>query len=75
VKKEAEDEIKNKYEIEEDDEDYYKFYDYENEDLNQLSTDELKKRKEEMERLYVKNAVLPGDENFKYDIRVKYKYK
>jgi hypothetical protein len=28
-----------------------------------------------MERLYVKNAVLPGDQNFKYDIRVIYELK
>ena len=70
VKKEAEEEIRNKDDIEEDDEDYYKFYDYDNEDLKHLTTDELKKRKEEMERLYSKNAILPGDQNFKYDIRV-----
>ncbi len=53
-----------------DNKDYYKFYDYHNEDLNQLQTEELKKRKEEMDKLYQKNAVLPGDENFQYDIRV-----
>jgi len=54
----------------EEDEDYYKFYDYEKEDLNKLNLDELKMRKEEMEVLYKKNAVLPGDDNFVFDVRV-----
>ena len=54
----------------EEEEDYYKFYDYENEDLNKLNLDELKSRKDEMEVLYKKNAVLPGDDNFVFDVRV-----
>ena len=32
--------------------------------------DELKSRKDEMEVLYKKNAVLPGDDNFVFDVRV-----
>jgi len=55
----------------EEDEDYYKFYDYDNEDLNKLNLEELKLRKDEMESLYKKNAVLPGDENFVFDVRVR----
>ena len=54
----------------EEDEDYYKFYDYENEDLNKLNLDELKSRKDEMDVLYKKNAVLPGADNFVFDVRV-----
>jgi hypothetical protein len=53
-----------------DDEDYYKFYDYQNEDLNRLETDELKRRKNEMEKLYQKNAILPSNGEFVYDVRV-----
>lgn len=55
----------------EEDEDYYKFYDYENEDLNKLNLEELKLRKDEMESLYKKNAVMPGDQNFVFDVRVR----
>jgi hypothetical protein len=60
-----------KQEAEDDeDEDYYKYYDYNNEDLNQLETDELKKRKGEMDKLYEKNAIKPENDDFVYDIRV-----
>jgi hypothetical protein len=38
--------------------------------LNELTTEELKKRKEEMDKLYQKNALMPGDEGFEYDVRV-----
>jgi hypothetical protein len=58
-------------EIKEEDEceDYYQFYNYECEDLNKLNTDELNKRKDEMEKLYTKNAILPNSENFVFDVR------
>ncbi len=69
VKEDGIEEDKNKNDYE-DEEDYYKFYDYQNEDLNQLEVDELKRRKDEMDKLYQKNAVLPGDQNFQYDVRV-----
>lgn len=58
-------------ELDDEEEDYYKFFDYENEDLNKLDTSELKKRKDQMEKLYEKNAVLPGDEKFVFDVRVR----
>lgn len=68
-------ENKNKVEIneldDEENEDYYKFFDYDNEDLNKLEHDELQKRKDQMEKLYSKNAVAPGDENFVFDVRVR----
>jgi hypothetical protein len=54
----------------EEDADYYKFFDYENEDLNKLDNDELRKRKDQMEKLYEKNAIQPGDDNFVFDVRV-----
>jgi centrosomal protein CEP19 len=60
-------------ELDDEEEDYYKFFDYDKEDLNKLETEELKKRKEEMDKLYNKNAVLPGDENFVFDVRVRKK--
>ncbi len=53
-----------------EDENYYKFFDYENEDLNKLENEELNKRKEEMEKLYSKNSVKMGDDDFVYDVRV-----
>lgn len=58
-------------ELEEDD-DYYKFFDYDKEDLNRLSAEDLKTRKDAMEKLYQKNAVLPGDDGFQFDVRVCY---
>jgi hypothetical protein len=58
-------------ELDDEEEDYYKFFDYENEDLNKLDTSELRKRKDQMEKLYEKNAVLPGDEKFVFDVRVR----
>ena len=58
-------------ELDDEDEDYYKFFDFENEDLNKLDNDELKKRKDQMEKLYNKNAVLPGDKEFIFDVRVR----
>jgi centrosomal protein CEP19 len=58
-------------ELEDEDDDYYKFFDYENEDLNKLNDEELKKRKDQMEKLYEKNKVNPGDENYVFDVRVK----
>lgn len=61
----------NELEDDEENEDYYKFYDYDNEDLNKLDDDELKTRKNEMEVLYKKNAVLPNDEKFVFDVRVR----
>jgi hypothetical protein len=61
----------NELDDEEEEEDYYKFFDYENEDLNKLDTSELKKRKDQMEKLYEKNAVLPGDDKFVFDVRVR----
>ncbi len=55
---------------EDDEEDYYKYFDYENEDLNKLDNDELKKHKDFMEKEYLKNAVQPDDENFIYNKEV-----
>jgi hypothetical protein len=60
------------YQNDEEDEDYYKYYDYHNENLNELQTEELNRRKNEMDKLYQKNAVLPGSGEFVYDIRVHY---
>lgn len=48
---------------------YYKFYDFHNEDLNKLNDNELKKRKNEMDLLYNKHAILPGQEGFVFDVR------
>ncbi len=59
-------------EIDDEEDDYYKFFDYENENLNKLDNEQLNKRKDAMEKLYNKNAVLPGDENFIFDVRVIY---
>jgi hypothetical protein len=58
---------------EEDEEDYYKYFDYENEDLNKLDNQELKKHKDNMEKDYSKNAVLPGDKEFVYNKEVEFK--
>ena len=54
---------------EEYDVNYYKYYDFENEDLNRLNDDDLKKRKNEMDVLYNKNAILPGNDKFVFDVR------
>jgi hypothetical protein len=35
-----------------------------NEDLNKLESSQLQKRKDVMEKLYSKNAILPGDQEF-----------
>jgi hypothetical protein len=56
----------------EEEEDYYKFFDYDNEDLNKLESSQLQKRKDVMEKLYSKNAILPGDQEFVFDLRVIY---
>lgn len=53
----------------EQDIDYYKYYDFENENLNKLNDSELKRRKNEMDHLYNKNAILPGQEGFVFDVR------
>lgn len=58
-------------ELDDEDEDYYKFFDYEKEDLNKLDSDQLQKRKDAMEKLYSKNAVLPNDDKFVFDVRVR----
>lgn len=42
------------------------------EDLNKLTTEELRKKKEEMDKLYQKNFISPDDNNFIFDVRVKY---
>lgn len=41
----------------------------ENEDLNKLSDEELKKRKEEMDIIFNKNRIKPGDPNYQFDVR------
>ena len=53
----------------EQDIDYYKYYDFENENLNKLNDSELKRRKNEMDLLYNKNAILPGEQGFIFDVR------
>lgn len=40
---------------------------YDNFDLNKLSTEELKKHKDRMEIGFRKNSLKPGDPGFKYD--------
>jgi len=45
------------------------FFDYENEDLCKLTTEELQKRKDQMEKLYTKNVVNPNEKDFIYDVR------
>ena len=40
---------------------------YANYNLNKVTPDELKEHKEKMEKLYLKNAILPHDEGFEYD--------
>jgi hypothetical protein len=40
---------------------------YDNFNLNKLSTEELKKHKDKMEVGFRKNSVKPGDPGFKYD--------
>jgi hypothetical protein len=57
-------------EVDEDEDYYYKFFNYDNEDLNKLETGELQKRKDAMEKLYSKNAVKQDDKAFVFDIRV-----
>ena len=52
--------------------DYYKFYDFDNENLNKLEEGDLKKRKNEMDVLYNKNAILPGQEGYEFDVRKEY---
>jgi hypothetical protein len=37
--------------------------------LNRLGEGDLKKRKNEMDVLYNKNAILPGSEGFEFDVR------
>ena len=51
-------------------EDYYKCFDYENENLNKLNDEELKKHKDNMEKEYTKNVIQPGHRDFEYDIEV-----
>lgn len=72
IVKQNEEKKQDKVEINEldEEEDYYKFFDYDNEDLNKLNEEELKKRKDQMEKLYEKNAVTPNDDNFVFDVRV-----
>ena len=43
--------------------------DYDNFNLNKLSTEELKKHKDRMEVGFKKNVLKPGDPGFKYDSR------
>jgi hypothetical protein len=37
--------------------------------LNRLGEGDLKKRKNEMDVLYNKNAILPGQDGFEFDVR------
>ncbi len=39
-------------------------------DLNKLNEKELKEHKDKMEKIYLKNAVLPNDKDFVYDKQV-----
>ena len=55
---------------EDEEDDYYKYFDYENEDLNKLDNEELKKHKDRMESNYAKNAIMPGHKEFVYDKEV-----
>ncbi len=57
--------------VEENEEDIYKFdgIDYETENLNKLTTKELNIHKAIMEKDYTKNAILPGSEDFVYDVQ------
>jgi len=43
---------------------------YKNFDLNKLSEKELIEHKNKMEKIYLKNAVLPGHKDFLYDKQV-----
>ena len=56
----------------EDEKDYsgedYSDFDYDNENLNKLSTVELKKHKKLMEKKFKKNAILPESDNFVYNV-------
>ncbi len=43
---------------------------YSDYNLNKVSPDELKEHKHKMEKLYLKNAILPHDDNFEYDKQI-----
>ena len=51
---------------------------YANFDLNKLDENELEIHKKKMEKIFLKNAVLPGHKDYQYDKQVDYytdKYK
>lgn len=54
---------------EKEEEEDYNFDEFEDEDLNKLDTDELKLKKDQMDKYYEKNNIKAGDANFIYDIR------
>lgn len=60
---------KEKEDNQKEEEDEYNFDEFEDEDLNKLDTDELKVKKEQMDKFYDKNNIRVGDSNFIYDIR------
>ena len=64
------DQLSKVNEEEEDEDDCYKYFDYDNEDLNKLDNIQLKQHKDRMEKDYLKNAILPNNENFIYNKEV-----
>lgn len=59
-----------------DDDDVYNFdeFDYGNTNLNKMTTQELNKHKNYMDKGYEKNAILPGSEQFVYDVQKDFNY-
>lgn len=66
---EKKEEPKEEKKEEEEEEEEYNFDEFNDEDLNKLDDDALNEKKLQMDKLYEKNSVKVGDENFQYDVR------
>ena len=60
---------RKKKEEEDDDEDEYNFDEFNDEDLNKLSDEELNEKKNEMNKYFDKNNIKVGDPGYQYDVR------
>ena len=68
IEKEEKKEEKKKEE-DDDDEDEYNFDEFNDEDLNKLSDEELNEKKNEMNKYFDKNNIKVGDPGYQYDVR------
>ena len=68
-KEEIKEEKKEEKKDDDDDEDEYNFDEFNDEDLNKLSDEELNEKKNEMNKYFDKNSIKVGDPNYQYDVR------